>query len=232
MALSAFTWVCSHHHCPRPELTFPKRNSISVKIFKNSLQVLEVRFNRSLSFWALLTALGTQTGGIRAAVAVAGGRSQLLQPPSLHTAHRRSLRCWKWGQESSRQSAVITGRHDQPLLPMKMVGACGPINVGRLSKLEKARRRTLSQSLEKNTALPTLLLAPRDPSGASDFQYSEKVTMLFFKSYLFIFDCTAIVAACGLSLVAASRGFSSCSAQASCDGFSFWSTGSMVHRLQ
>ena len=35
---------------------FPKRNSLSVKHFKNSLQVLEVRFNRSLSFWALLTA--------------------------------------------------------------------------------------------------------------------------------------------------------------------------------
>ena len=77
------------------------------------------------------------------------------------------------------------GRHDPPLLPMKVVGACGPMNAGRLSTLEKARKRILSQSLEKNTAkkkkkkekntaLPTLLLAPRDPSGASDFQYSGK----------------------------------------------------------
>lgn len=73
----------------------------------------------------------------------------------------------------------MMGRHDQPLLPMKVLGACGPINAGRLSKLEKARKRILSQSLEKNTALPTLLLAPRDPSGASDFQYSEKITFFF-----------------------------------------------------
>ena len=82
----------------------------------------------------------------------------------------------------------MTGRNDQPLLPMRVVGACGPKNAIGLSKLQKARKRIISESLEKNTALPTLLLAPRDPPGASDFQYSEKITMLFFFFFkLFIY---------------------------------------------
>ena len=104
-------------------------------------------------------------------------------PPALPQA-------WKWGQGSSRQSAVMTGRNDQPLLPMRVVGACGPKNAVGLSKLQKARKRILSESLEKNTALPTLLLAPQDPPGL--LTSSNNYAFFFFLSYLFILTALSL----------------------------------------
>ena len=54
----------------------------------------------------------------------------------------------------------------------------------------------------------------------------------FFKLFIYFWLHCLYFAACRLSLVAAGKGFSSCRAQASCDGFLFRSTGSRVHGLQ